>query len=59
LLEVNPNPGWCWDGHMAKMANIGNISYSRLLEMILQAAEQRISQIKTEDILVPLVKQEV
>ena len=20
LLEVNPNPGWCWDGHLAKMA---------------------------------------
>ena len=22
LLEVNPNPGWCWDGHMAKMATL-------------------------------------
>lgn len=52
LLEVNPNPGWCWDGHLAKMADISNISYSRLLEMILQAAEQRISQIKTEDPLI-------
>ncbi len=20
LLEVNPNPGWCWDGHLAIMA---------------------------------------
>ena len=20
LLEVNPNPGWCWDGHLARMA---------------------------------------
>jgi D-alanine-D-alanine ligase len=49
LLEVNPNPGWCWDGHLAKMAAISNISYSRLLEMILQAAEQRISQTKTEE----------
>lgn len=49
LLEVNPNPGWCWDGHLAKMAAIGNISYSKLLEMILQAAEQRIVQNRTED----------
>jgi D-alanine-D-alanine ligase len=49
LLEVNPNPGWCWDGHLAKMAAINNISYSRLLEMILQAAEQRIAQTKTDD----------
>jgi D-alanine-D-alanine ligase len=58
LLEVNPNPGWCWDGHLAKMAAMSNISYQRLLEMILQAAEQRISQIKTEDIMIPLIKQE-
>jgi D-alanine-D-alanine ligase len=46
LLEVNPNPGWCWDGHLAKMAGISNISYAKMLEMILQAAEQRISQSK-------------
>jgi D-alanine-D-alanine ligase len=59
LLEVNPNPGWCWDGHLAKMAAINNISYSRLLEMILQAAEQRIAQIKPEDQLVPSLKQEL
>jgi D-alanine-D-alanine ligase len=50
LLEVNPNPGWCWDGHMAKMAGISNQSYSRMLEMILQAAEQRIAQTKTEEL---------
>ena len=42
LLEVNPNPGWCWDGHLAKMAGISNVTYASLLEMILQAAEQRI-----------------
>ncbi len=44
LLEVNPNPGWCWDGHLAKMAGITDISYSKLLETILQATEQRIGQ---------------
>ncbi|MBE0477571.1 methyltransferase domain-containing protein [Candidatus Aerophobetes bacterium] len=41
LLEVNPNPGWCWDGHLAKMAKIAGISYPEMLEAILQAAEQR------------------
>jgi len=41
LLEVNPNPGWCWDGHLAKMANIKNISYSKMLLMILEEAEKR------------------
>ena len=42
LLEVNPNPGWCWDGHLAKMAKYADISYSNMLQMILQAAEQRL-----------------
>ncbi len=42
LLEVNPNPGWCWDGHLAKMAKIMGISYSDMLLSILQAAEQRL-----------------
>lgn len=59
LLEINPNPGWCWDGHMAKMAGLSNLSYPRLLEMILQAAEQRISQTKTEELVLPVVRQEM
>lgn len=42
LLEVNPNPGWCWDGHLAKMAKIGDMSYSRMLGAILKAAEKRV-----------------
>jgi D-alanine-D-alanine ligase len=42
LLEVNPNPGWCWDGHLAKMAKYADISYSNMLQMILQASEQRL-----------------
>jgi len=42
LLEVNPNPGWCWDGHLAKMAKFGGVSYSEMLQAILQAAEQRL-----------------
>ncbi|MEO0294246.1 MAG: methyltransferase domain-containing protein [candidate division WOR-3 bacterium] len=42
LLEVNPNPGWCWDGHLAKMAKIAGLSYSEMLRRILQAAEERL-----------------
>jgi D-alanine-D-alanine ligase len=41
LLEVNPNPGWCWDGHLAKMANIDGKDYTEMLKAILKAAEQR------------------
>ena len=43
LLEVNPNPGWCWDGHLAKMCQIGGISYSQMLELIVQSAIKRYS----------------
>jgi D-alanine-D-alanine ligase len=43
LLEVNPNPGWCWDGHLAKMSRLAGISYSEMLEAILRAAEDRLS----------------
>ncbi|MFW5656249.1 MAG: methyltransferase domain-containing protein [Bacteroidota bacterium] len=43
LLEVNPNPGWCWDGHLAKMAAFQNMSYSSMLNVILEAATQRNS----------------
>ncbi len=41
LLEVNPNPGWCWDGHLAKMAKLADISYAEMLAMIVRAAMQR------------------
>ena len=42
LLEVNPNPGWCWDGHLAKMAKIQGTSYGEMLQTILRAAEKRL-----------------
>lgn len=42
LLEVNPNPGWCWDGHLAKMSGFAAISYREMLEAILSAAEDRL-----------------
>ena len=41
LLEVNPNPGWCWDGHLAKMAKFGGLNYQQMLERIISTAEKR------------------
>jgi D-alanine-D-alanine ligase len=43
LLEANPNPGWCWDGHLAKMAGLAQLPYAEMLEAILRAAEQRLA----------------
>lgn len=42
LLEVNPNPGWCWDGHLAKMSRFAGLSYSQMLGAIIEAAEKRL-----------------
>jgi len=42
LLEVNPNPGWCWDGHLAKMTKLAEISYKDMLYAIIKSAEQRL-----------------
>jgi D-alanine-D-alanine ligase len=41
LLEVNPNPGWCWDGKVNIMAGFQGIRYTELLSQILAAAEER------------------
>ncbi len=46
LLEVNPNPGWCWDGHLAKMSKFAGISYAEMLGMILSAAELRLGLVQ-------------
>ena len=43
LLEANPNPGWCWDGHLAKMSALKGINYSDMLGFILKSAWHRIS----------------
>lgn len=42
LLEVNPNPGWCWDGHLAKMAKLQDMTYSDMLDCILEACKNRM-----------------
>lgn len=41
LLEVNPNPGWCWDGKLNLMAEFAGKSYADLLGMIIEAAMER------------------
>jgi D-alanine-D-alanine ligase len=42
LLEVNPNPGWCWDGKVNLMAGMAGMRYAELLRQILLAAEERL-----------------
>lgn len=41
LLEVNPNPGWCWDGKLNLMASFAGKSYTQMLSMIIDAAIDR------------------
>ncbi len=41
LLEVNPNPGWCWDGHLAKMARFAGMTYKEMIGAILRAGVER------------------
>lgn len=43
LLEVNPNPGWCWDGKLNLMAEFADLRYADLLRMILEAAQERLA----------------
>ncbi|MGQ0672892.1 MAG: methyltransferase domain-containing protein [Hyphomicrobium sp.] len=43
LLEVNPNPGWCWDGKLNIMAGWQGLRYSEFLGQILQAAVERLN----------------
>jgi len=42
LLELNPNCGWCDDGHLAKMCMIDGIGYPGMLEAILDACVERV-----------------
>ncbi|HET6277231.1 MAG TPA: D-alanine--D-alanine ligase [Candidatus Polarisedimenticolia bacterium] len=41
LMEVNPNPAWCWDGKLAHMAALLGESHSDLLRRIIDAAIRR------------------
>jgi D-alanine-D-alanine ligase len=42
LLEVNPNPGWCWDGKLAYMGKLDGKDYKDMIGMILKAAHDRL-----------------
>ncbi|MBV9862692.1 MAG: methyltransferase domain-containing protein [Alphaproteobacteria bacterium] len=42
LLEVNPNPGWCWDGKLNLMAEMAGLRYAELLRLIIEAAQERV-----------------
>ena len=42
LLEVNPNPGWCWDGKFNMMAGFEGLRYADVLKMVLEAAQERV-----------------
>ncbi len=46
LLEVNPNPGWCWDGKLNLMAGFKGLRYADLLGLILRVAQERVSAIQ-------------
>jgi D-alanine-D-alanine ligase len=43
LLEVNPNPGWCWDGKLNLMAQMAGLRYSDLLKLVIEAAQDRLA----------------
>mgnify|MGYP002622420178 CR=1 FL=1 len=43
LLEVNPNPGWCWDGKLNFMAEYAGLRYEDLLRLIIEAAQGRFA----------------
>ncbi|KAJ3283275.1 hypothetical protein HK104_010460 [Borealophlyctis nickersoniae] len=42
LLEVNPNPGWCWDGKLAYMGKLEGKAYREVVGMVLRAAWERV-----------------
>jgi len=51
LLEINPNPGWCWDGKLNMMAGFDGMRYADLLAEILRVARERNgSNAQTEDV---------
>lgn len=54
LLEVNPNPGWCWDGKLNIMAGFQGMRYTDLLQQILQAAEERLGIIARPQVTAPV-----
>lgn len=62
LLEINPNPGWCWDGKLNIMAGFAGMRYAELLEAILNSAAERIviagRRANPEQYTIPLAKRQ-
>jgi D-alanine-D-alanine ligase len=56
LLEVNPNPGWCWDGKLNLMAEMAGLRYSGLLKLIIEAAQERVAA-QHPGLVIPLAEQ--
>lgn len=44
LMEVNPNPAWANDGKLAFMAGFADVSYPRMLELLLRSAITRVGR---------------
>lgn len=42
LMEVNPNPAWCWDGKLVHMGSVRGLTHGDVLQRILDAAELRV-----------------
>jgi D-alanine-D-alanine ligase len=55
LLEVNPNPGWCWDGKLNLMAEMAGLRYSDLLRLIIEAAQERVAA-QRPGLVIPLAE---
>ncbi|HME55560.1 MAG TPA: hypothetical protein VKM55_25365 [Candidatus Lokiarchaeia archaeon] len=47
LLDVNCNPGWCWDSHMVKLSSMIDVTYPQMLEKILEVSIERIDHERT------------
>jgi D-alanine-D-alanine ligase len=45
LLEVNPNPGWSWDGKLKIMSEWKGMEYEEMLEKIIRYALKRYNLI--------------
>jgi D-alanine-D-alanine ligase len=45
LMEVNPNPAWCWDGKFAHMGELVGLRHSEVLLRIIEAAEVRTCRV--------------
>ena len=43
LMEVNPNPAWDCEAKLALMAGFGGKSYAEMLNMILEAVQERLA----------------